>query len=63
MTRKSDTWPKKVEHFANEARAWTSMRDEAIQQMRAEGASLRTIAQAAGLSHSAIVKILARRVG
>lgn len=57
---KPDTWPKKVEHFANEARAWTSMRDEAIRQMSAEGASLRTIAQAAGLSHMAISKIIAK---
>lgn len=60
MTKKPDTWPKKVEHFANEARAWTSMRDEAIRQMRAEGASLRTIAVAAGLTHTAIAKILER---
>ena len=32
----------------------------AIRQMRAEGASLRTIAQAAGLSHMAISKIIAK---
>lgn len=59
-TIQTDTWAQKVEHFANEARAWTSMRDEAIRQMRAEGASLRAIAEAAGLTHTAIAKILAR---
>lgn len=53
-------WPKKVEQFANEARAYTSMRDEAIRQARAAGASLREIAKLAGLSHGAIAKILAK---
>lgn len=60
MPKQPDSWPKKVQHFANEARAWTSMRDEAIRQMRGEGASLRTIAEAAGLTHTAIAKILSR---
>lgn len=53
-------WPKKVEKFAQEAKTWTSMRDEAIRQMRAEGASLREIAKLAGLTHAAIARIVAR---
>lgn len=57
----SQDWPKKVERCAQEARTWTSMRDEAIRQMSAEGASLREIGKLAGLSHGAIAKILARR--
>jgi hypothetical protein len=57
---KTQDWPQKVEKFADEARAWTSMRDEAIRQMRAEGASLRDIAKLAKLSHGAIAKIVAR---
>lgn len=36
-------------------------RDAAIAQMRDEGASLREIAEAAGMSHVAIAKILAKR--
>ena len=35
-------------------------RDEAIRQMRAEGATLREIGAAAGMSHVAIGKILAK---
>jgi hypothetical protein len=60
MNKKIQDWPQRVERCANEARAWTSMRDEAIRQTRAEGASLREIAKLAGLSHGAIAKILAR---
>jgi len=36
-------------------------RDEAIRQMRDEGASLREIAAAAGMSHVAVAKILGKR--
>jgi hypothetical protein len=43
---------------AKRAREATIRRDSLILQMRAEGASLRAIAQAAGLTHPAIVKIL-----
>ena len=53
-------WSKKVTKCALEARTWTVMRDEAIRQMRAEGASLREIAAAAEMSHMAIKKILER---
>ena len=55
-----DEWSKRVSYWAEEARVATICRDEAIRQMRAEGASLRTIAQAAGLTHMAISKILAK---
>lgn len=43
---------------ARKAREATLRRDELIRQMRAEGSSLRSIADAAGLTHPAIVKIL-----
>jgi len=56
----SSDWAKKVEQCALEAKTWTSMRDEAIRQLSAEGASLREIGKLAGLSHGAIAKILAR---
>ena len=36
-------------------------RDAAIAQMRAEGASLRQIAEAANMTHAAVAKILAKR--
>lgn len=45
---------------AKRAREATARRDELVRQMRAEGASLRTIASAAGLSHMAISKIVGR---
>lgn len=35
-------------------------RDDAIRQMRAEGATLREIGEAAGISHAAVAKILAK---
>jgi lambda repressor-like predicted transcriptional regulator len=39
---------------------WVTKRDGLIRAAHAEGLSLRTIARAAGLSHTAIAKILAR---
>jgi AcrR family transcriptional regulator len=39
---------------------WVAKRDKLIRAARAEGLSLRTIAEAAGLSHTAVAKILAR---
>ncbi len=45
---------------ASQARMATSRRDDLIRGMRAEGASLRQIAVAAGLSHTAIANILAK---
>ena len=46
---------------ARKAREATIQRD-LIRQMREEGAPLRTIAEAAGLTHTAVAKILARPV-
>lgn len=43
---------------SRKAREATTRRDELILQMRSEGASFRTIAAAAGLSHMAVVKII-----
>jgi lambda repressor-like predicted transcriptional regulator len=43
---------------AKRAREATLHRDELIRRMRVEGSSLRSIAEAAGLTHPAIVKIL-----
>jgi DNA invertase Pin-like site-specific DNA recombinase len=52
------TTAQEVASQARKAREATLRRDELIRQMRAEGASLRTIALAAGLTHPAVVKIL-----
>lgn len=49
-----------VASWAKKAREATTARDEAIRAMRDEGASLRAIAEAARLSHTAIANILAR---
>lgn len=51
---------KEVASWARKAREATSRRDEAIARMRDEGASLRAIAAAAELSHTAVAKILER---
>jgi DNA invertase Pin-like site-specific DNA recombinase len=45
---------------ARKAREATARRDALIRQMRDEGATLRAIADAAGLTHTAVAKILAR---
>lgn len=49
-----------VRSWAVKAQHATARRDEAIRQMRDEGATLRAIAEAANLSHTAVAKILAR---
>lgn len=46
---------------AHKAREATLRRDELIHQMRAEGATLRAIAEAAGLTHTAVAKILGKQ--
>lgn len=51
---------REVASWARKAREATQRRDEAIRAMRDEGASLRTIAEAASLSHTAVAKILNR---
>jgi len=45
---------------AKRAREATERRDSLILQLRAEGVSLRAIAEIAGLSHTAIKKIVVR---
>ena len=49
-----------VERLAAKAREATARRDEAIRAMVAQGASLREVAQAAGLSHTGVAKIAQR---
>jgi DNA invertase Pin-like site-specific DNA recombinase len=43
-----------------QVREATRVRDNLIRDMRSEGCSLRQIAAAAGLSHTAVAKILAK---
>ncbi len=50
----------KVAQWAAKARESTVRRNEEIRKMRAEGKSLRLIADAAGLSYAGVAKILAR---
>ncbi len=49
---------RKLTHAASELRRWTEARNELIRQRHAEGATLRTIAGEAGLTHSGVAKIL-----
>lgn len=49
-----------VSTWARKAREATERRDDAIRRMRDEGASLRVIAEAAGLTHAGIARVLAR---
>lgn len=51
---------KEVSGWAKKAREATIQRDSAIRRMRDEGSTLRSIADAAGLTHTAVAKILAR---
>lgn len=44
---------------AAHADKWTATRNDLIRQARADGVALRTIAKAAGLSHTAVAKICA----
>jgi len=54
------TAAQQVASWATKARDATKKRDDAIRQMRAEGASLRAIAAAAGLTHPGVAKIIQR---
>jgi lambda repressor-like predicted transcriptional regulator len=49
-----------VARWADKAREATARRDNLIRDMRSEGCTLRQIAAAASLSHTAIAKILAK---
>ena len=55
------TAARRVATWAGKARVATAKRDEAIRQMAAEGASLRAVGAAAGLTHAGVAKILKRR--
>ncbi len=48
----------RVATAAKRARVATAQRDQAIRAMRSEGATLRTIADAAGLTHAGVARIL-----
>jgi AraC-like DNA-binding protein len=53
-----------LRHAAQQIRHWTEVRNEQIRFARkVQGESLRTIAAAAGLSHTAVAKILNRTEG
>jgi transposase-like protein len=52
------TTAEEVSSWAKKAREARVQRDQAIRRMSREGASLRTIAEAAGITHSAVAKIL-----
>lgn len=52
-----------VAHHAEMAERHLGERDQAIRAMRAKGASLRAIAEAAGLSPNGVKKILDRNAG
>lgn len=45
---------------AKKAREATARRDQLIRAMRDEGSTLRAIAEVAGLTHTAVAKILSR---
>lgn len=59
MTGTSST-ASQLASWARKAREATARRDTLIRDMRSEGASLRAIAEAAGLTHTAVAKIVAR---
>lgn len=53
-------WLDMISRVAKKARESTASRDELIVEAHKDGHSLRTIAEAAGLSHTAIAKIVER---
>ena len=55
----SDT-ARQLAYQAKRAKEATSRRNELIRQMHAEGSSLRSVAEVAGLSHAAVRKILTK---
>jgi hypothetical protein len=59
--RRQVTAAQEVSTWAKKARDAASRRDAAIHRMRDEGSTLRSIAEAAGLTHTAVAKILARQ--
>lgn len=51
---------KSLRDAAEKAARWTVERDALIRRARAEGATLREVAEAVGLSHTAVSKIESR---
>jgi hypothetical protein len=49
-----------VAHLAKCARSVTEQRDQAIAEAVASGASLRVVAEAAGMSHGGIARVVKR---
>lgn len=47
-----------LRHFGEQQREWTNRRDGAIIKARLNGMSLRRIADAVGMSHSAVARIV-----
>jgi len=47
-------------HYGRKQREWTEKRDAAIVEAVSNGASLREVGEAVGLSHSGVQRILAR---
>lgn len=54
------TAAQRVKHHAERARRATDARNRAIRDMHAEGATLRQIAAAAGITHAGVKRILDR---
>lgn len=52
------TAAREVATWAAKAQVATAKRDEAIRAMRAEGATLRAIAKAAGMTHAGVARVL-----
>ena len=57
---KTPEW-RAVQHWSRKAREATAKRDKAIVAMRASGATLRDIAEAAELTHPGVIRILERQ--
>ena len=60
MTRDLAYWADRVADLTDQLVDATIHRDSAILAMRAKGASLRQIAEVAGISHGMVAKIVAR---
>lgn len=56
----SQTTARQLASQARKAREAVLRRDQLIHQMREEGSTLRAIAEACGLTHTAVAKILSR---
>lgn len=57
----SDDTAEKLRRAAGKIDTWTDKRDALVVQARAEGGTLREIAEMAGLTHAGIARILERQ--